>query len=301
MTRFIFRVPALLFLLVLPVCAQNNQKDKIDRMASQVEEMKTELTLLQRQIQGMQDTFNKSSGEMNTLITQISDNISAVRRAQSSVSTNSNDAATQLSAMSERVSASDQRIERLSEQFAQLRKLIEDIPKQPTIAHITPGNAEQLFAAAYSDYSRANYDLALSEFRQYVETYPTSELADNAQYWIGEILYAQKKLPEAAAEFERVQTVNPKGDKVASRNVQARPGVEGDGTRRRGCHSVPGTGPRLPQECRGRSGVATDGGPSHSRPKRSRFSTAPTEALSHKTTQKTQRKFPFVAFVPFCG
>ncbi len=214
MTRSSFRVLAVLLFLALPGWAQNNQKDKIDRMSSQIEEMKTELTLLQRQVQGMQDTFNKSSGEMNTLITQISDNISAIRRAQSSVSTNSNDAATQLSAMNERVSATDQRIERLSEQFAQLRKLIEDIPKQPTIAQITPGNAEQLFAAAYSDYSRGNYDLALSEFRQYVETYPTSELADNAQYWVGEILYAQKKYPEAVSEFERVQAINPKGDKV---------------------------------------------------------------------------------------
>jgi len=213
MARFNFRVLAVLLFLVLPVAAQN-QKDKIDRMSSQIEEMKTEITLLQRQVQGMQDTFNKSSGEMNTLITQISDNISAIRRAQSSVSTSSNDAATQLSAMSERISATDQRIEKLSEQFAQLKKLIEDIPKQPTIAQITPGNAEQLFAAAYSDYSRGNYDLALSEFRQYVETYPTSELADNAQYWVGEILYAQKKLPEAANEFERVQAISPKGDKV---------------------------------------------------------------------------------------
>src|SRR5690348_14302398 len=32
-----------------------------------------------------------------------------------------------------------------------------------------------------------NDALALSEFRQYVGTYPDSELADNAEYWIGEI------------------------------------------------------------------------------------------------------------------
>ena len=84
----------------------------------------------------------------------------------------------------------------------------------PTFTQLTPGNAEQLFAAAYSDYSRGNYDLALSEFKQYVETYPSSELADNAQYWIGEILYAQKKLPEAIAEFEKVAVVNAQGDKT---------------------------------------------------------------------------------------
>jgi tol-pal system protein YbgF len=209
---------ALLLALVFIPCrvsAQSKEmREKIDRMAVQLEELKTETTLLQRQVQMMQDTFNKTTGELNTLIVQMSDNISAIRRAQSSVSTSSSDTVTQMTAMGERLTATNQRMERLSEQFAQLRKLIEDIPKMPTMAQITPGNAEQLFAAAYSDFSRGNYDLALSEFRQYVETYPSSELADNAQYWIGEIFYAQKKLPEAAAGFEKVVTLSSNGDKA---------------------------------------------------------------------------------------
>jgi hypothetical protein len=41
---------------------------------------------------------------------------------------------------------------------------IEDIPKQPTFGQITPGSPEQLFAAAYTDYSRGNNALARSEF-----------------------------------------------------------------------------------------------------------------------------------------
>lgn len=202
--------------LLTPSWAQKKeQQEKIDRMAVQLEELKTEFILLQRQMQAMQETFNKTNGESRTLIEQIGDNIAAIRRAQSSVSTNANETTSQISAMGERVTATNARMERLSEQFAQLRKLIEDIPKMPTFTQLTPGNAEQLFAAAYSDYSRGNFDLALSEFKQYVETYPSSELADNAQYWIGEILYAQKKLPEAVAEFEKVATLNPKGDKTS--------------------------------------------------------------------------------------
>ncbi len=212
-----YKAPLLLALILLPltVAAQSkDQREKIDRMAAQIEELKTELVLLQRQTQTMQETFNKTTGELNTLIVQMSDNISAIRRAQSSVSTNSNEAVAQVTAMGERITATNARMERLSEQFAQLKKLIEDIPKAPTFTQLTPGNAEQLFAAAYSDYSRGNYDLAMSEFKQYVEIYPSSELADNAQYWIGEILYAQKKLPEAVAEFEKVKAVNPNGDKT---------------------------------------------------------------------------------------
>src|SRR5262249_46365659 len=149
-----------------------------DRMAIQVEDLKTELVLLQRTTQQMQDTFNKTMGELNTLIVQISDNISNIRRAQESVSTKSGDVTAQVTSMSERVTATNERMERLSEQFAQLKKVIEDIPKQSAVPQFTPGNPDQLFAAAYIDYSRGNDALALSEFRQYVETYPSSEMAD---------------------------------------------------------------------------------------------------------------------------
>lgn len=199
------------------VQAQNKeQREKIDRMAVQLEELKTEIMLLQRQVQSMQDTFNKTTGELNTLVVQMSDNIATIRRAQSAISTNSGDTITTVTAMGERLTATNQRMERLSEQFASLKKVIEDIPKMPTFAQITPGNAEQLFAAAYSDYSRGNYDLAISEFRQYVEIYPGSELADNAQYWIAEIMVARKSLPEAVVEYEKVGLINPQGDKTAN-------------------------------------------------------------------------------------
>src|SRR5215510_7725981 len=174
----VYRLPLLLAVVLLPLAGlaqSKDQREKIDRMAVQVEDLKTELVLLQRQTQTMQDTFNKTMGELNTLIVQMSDNISAIRRAQSSVSTSSGDVVAQVTSMGERLTATNERMERLSEQFAQLKKVIEDIPKAPTFREITPGNADQLFAAAYSDYSRGNYDLALTEFRQYVETFTSSE------------------------------------------------------------------------------------------------------------------------------
>ncbi|MBP6822728.1 MAG: tetratricopeptide repeat protein [Acidobacteria bacterium] len=215
---FKIRLALCLIVIVLPlsvVAQSKDQREKIDRMAVQLEEVKTELILMQRQNQSMQDTFNKTMGQLNTLIVQMGDNIAAVRRAQSAISTNTTDTSGQISAMSERITATNSRMERLSEQFASLKKVIEDIPKMPTFTQLTPGNAEQLFAAAYSDYSRGNFDLALSEFRQYVETFPSSELADNAQYWIAEIFLAQRKTAEALVELEKVAQVNPAGDKAA--------------------------------------------------------------------------------------
>src|SRR4030095_11810425 len=146
--------------------------------------------------------------------TQIVDNVNAIRQAQSRIAEGSGSALQSVSGLSEQLSSTNQRIDRLSEQLSQVRKLVENLPKMPTFSQITPGNPDQLFAAAYGDYSRGNYDLAISEFRQYVETYPTSEMSDNAQYWIGECYFSKKLLSEAVAEFDQVVELFPKGDKV---------------------------------------------------------------------------------------
>jgi len=191
-----------------------DQKDRDAQVKLALDELKAEVIVLERQVRTMQETVDKNSGQLNTLVTQIVDNVNAIRQAQSRIAEASNSAIQSVSGLSEQLSSTNQRIDRLSEQLAQVRKLVENLPKLPTFAQITPGNPDQLFAAAYGDYSRGNYDLAISEFRQYVETYPSSEMADNAQYWVGECYYSKKLLNEALAEFDKVSLLFPKGDKV---------------------------------------------------------------------------------------
>jgi tol-pal system protein YbgF len=191
-----------------------DQKDREAQLKLALDELKAEVIVLGRQVRTMQETMDKNSGQLNTLVTQIVDNVNAIRQAQSRVAEASAGAIQSVSGLGEQLSSTNQRIDRLSEQLAQVRKLVENLPKLPTFAQITPGNPDQLFAAAYGDYSRGNYDLAVSEFRQYVETYPSSEMADNAQYWIGECYYSKKLLNEAIAEFDKVSILFPKSDKV---------------------------------------------------------------------------------------
>jgi tol-pal system protein YbgF len=200
--------------------APADQKDRDAQLKLSLDELKAEIIVLERQVRTMQETMDKNGGQLSTLITQIVDNVNAIRQAQSRVAEGSSSAIQSVSGLGEKITDTNQRIDRVSEQLAQLRKLVENLPKLPTFAQITPGNPDQLFAAAYGDYSRGNYDLALSEFRQYVETYPTSEMADNAQYWIGECLYSKKQLNEAIAEFDKVSTLFPKGDKVPAARLK---------------------------------------------------------------------------------
>lgn len=213
-SKFIVAVLVLLSLASIGGGGLADQKDRDAQLKLALDELKAEVIVLGRQVRSMQESSDKNSGQLNALITQIVDNVNAIRQAQSRVSEGSSSALQSVSGLSEQIGATNQRIDRLSEQMAQLKKLIENLPKLPTFTEITPGNPDQLFAAAYGDYSKGNYDLAISEFRQYVETYPTSEMADNAQYWIGECYYGKKKFNEAIAEFDKVTLLFPKGDKV---------------------------------------------------------------------------------------
>ena len=73
-----------------------------------------------------------------------------------------------------------------------------------------------LYRLGYGDYSRGNYDLALAELQDFVRLNPADDLADDAQYLIGEVYFSQQKYPEAVSAYERLLSDHPAGDKAAA-------------------------------------------------------------------------------------
>jgi len=67
-----------------------------------------------------------------------------------------------------------------------------------------PGvSPQRMYELAWGDYVGAQYNLAISGFENYIRTYPRSEQAGDAQYFIGESYYQQGMFREAAAAFDR--------------------------------------------------------------------------------------------------
>jgi len=73
---------------------------------------------------------------------------------------------------------------------------------------------KEIYDMAYADYLKGNYSLAVDSFRIYREQFPSSPLADNALYWIGECFYSQRKFEEAIEQFNLLLFDHPQGDKV---------------------------------------------------------------------------------------
>ena len=84
------------------------------------------------------------------------------------------------------------------------------VPAPPAAA----GDPMDTYQAALRDYQRGNYDLAIEGFREFVDSNPRADLADNAAYWIGESLFSQKKYRDAIEQFDSVVNNYPKSDKV---------------------------------------------------------------------------------------
>jgi len=73
---------------------------------------------------------------------------------------------------------------------------------------------EGAYQKAYGTFKHGDYPGALRLFEAFLRTYPTSEYADNARYWIGESYYQQGDYERAILEYEKVLQQYPKGDKV---------------------------------------------------------------------------------------
>ena len=69
------------------------------------------------------------------------------------------------------------------------------------------------YQAAFDLLKNSQYDRAIAAFQKFLAAYPSSQLADNAQYWLGEAYYVNKSFAEAQAAFQRVVDKYPQSRK----------------------------------------------------------------------------------------
>jgi tol-pal system protein YbgF len=87
--------------------------------------------------------------------------------------------------------------------------------RAPVSTPAQPGvDPNQIYDQAAQDLTQGRYSMAQQGFREFVQRFPTAELADNAQYGLAECYFAQSVFDTAAVEYARVDSLYPKGDKV---------------------------------------------------------------------------------------
>ena len=81
----------------------------------------------------------------------------------------------------------------------------------PSAAGLSP---TRLFDTARADFFAGQWDSAISGFQAFLKAFPKSELADDAQFNIGETYYSQNRWAEAVAEYNKVIETYPNTNSV---------------------------------------------------------------------------------------
>jgi tol-pal system protein YbgF len=74
----------------------------------------------------------------------------------------------------------------------------------PVVASAGGGSEQASYDAAFNALKGSDYPKAIAGFKNFVGTYPGSQLASNAQYWLGEAYYVTREYPNAVAAFQKV-------------------------------------------------------------------------------------------------
>ena len=100
-----------------------------------------------------------------------------------------------------------------------------EVASRPTTNPLQP---QDIYQAAYLDFSKGSYQLAIAGFREFLRRFPDQPLAGAAQYWIGEAMFALARgytnagqtpqateaLEQAVQEFRKVLANYPRSDKA---------------------------------------------------------------------------------------
>jgi tol-pal system protein YbgF len=183
---------------------------------------------------------------MRTLVEQSGDNVNKLAATMGSLQKSVQDVqansgarldtmSTQVQGLSDNLEEIKSRLGKLNQQLVDLQNSIQNIdakisggPAAPSTANPTastsspavgpgPGapSADTLYSNGLRDITSGKYDLARSEFQDYLKFYGDTDLASNAQFYLGEISYKQKQYDDAVSSYDRVLTNYPKSFKLA--------------------------------------------------------------------------------------
>jgi len=208
---------------------------------SDFEAAQRQISELQEELANIKRTAS-SKDEVQNVNVRIAEQTETLLKSNATLVTKVNEIEERISSTQGAVEEVTHRVDQVAQQATRTQRDIEDLRTRLTTLQNTPpppganlGGGEatgqmtvpapavepapsidpmQTYQAAYRDYQRGNFDLAIEGFQDFLGTNANADLADNASYWIGESLFSQKKYREAIGQFDAVVNKYPKSDKV---------------------------------------------------------------------------------------
>ncbi len=221
----------------LPAASYGQKKELV--------ELGRDLALLQEEVRSMNKAQSDRLSDIEATLKSIQEQIAATSRAVtvldsgmrkrmedsmtrplSGVTTKVDTLSQDFGFIRESVAEVNSRLGKLDQKVADLANAVKTMqaPPAPPAAYSGGGattsgppagvSAKSLYDDAMRDKMGGNLDLAMKGFTDYLSWFGDTEMAPNAQYYVGEILYNQKQYDGAVQAFDKVLEAYPKNSKT---------------------------------------------------------------------------------------
>lgn len=224
-------------------------------VAREIIELQTGVTQLIQGQQALQTAVTQNNAVQKTLIEQSLDSanklnvaMAALQKSMQDFSANSgarlDTTGTQVQGLSDNVADLQARLGKLDQKLTDVQNTLQSVdsklatppppPQPPPGGTATPSpaasappttaapppSADVLYSNGLRDINGKHYDLAQQEFQDYLKYYSDTDLASNAQFYLGEIAFMQSEYPQALDAYNRVIDNYPKSFKTASARMR---------------------------------------------------------------------------------
>ena len=201
------------------------------------QQVMADVRMLQEQTARLQLAIASLNDALRQISEKIDSQTDATRRAFADQQLSINTVTNGVRILRERFDDTNVRISSLSQEIEALRVAIP--PLSPALAQFAAGPAsglplaaappasaaaapplnpgmspQRMYDTAWADYTNGQWALSIQGFEAYIRTDPRSELADDAQFYIGQTYYADGAFQEAVEAFDEVLNNYADGDIV---------------------------------------------------------------------------------------
>ena len=243
------------FIFVAAICGSLVGPRPAQAVAREIIELQHDVTTLLQGQKDLATQMTQDHTVMKTLVEQTGDNVGKLNATMSSLQKSVQDVqansgarldtmSTQVQGLSDNLEEIKSRLGKLNQQLVDLQNTVQSldakisgtappstsptsnnsftpspssggsVPVSATPAGPAP-SADTLYSNGLRDITGGKYDLARQEFQDYLRYYGDTDLASNAQFYLGEIAYSQRNYDQAVTEYDRVLTNYPKSFKLA--------------------------------------------------------------------------------------
>lgn len=224
----------------------------VGAVSKEMIQLQTSVDQLTQAQQSLRSAVDSNSATLRTLIQQTADSVNqlhgqmalvekTVQEVQANTGARIDTMTTQTQGLSDNVQDIQARVGKLSQQMNDIQGLLQSIDGKisggaapaaggapsaggegpdnganPGNSAPAPISADTLYQNGLRDFTGGRYDLARQEFQDYLTNFPTNDLASNAQFYIGEIDYAQGNYKVAIGAYVKVLNQYPRSFKVAA-------------------------------------------------------------------------------------